>query len=303
MESHVPVYLKTFDEGVLGERAAQARELLKGCCLCPRNCGVDRTAGDIGFCRSGSRAVVSSFNAHFGEEPPLVGRFGSGTIFFTHCNLLCNFCQNEDISHGGLGQDVTTDQLAWIMLELQRMGCHNINLVTPSHMVAPILSALVSAVEKGLRIPLVYNTGSYDSVETLRLLEGIVDIYMPDFKFWDPAVAQATCAAPDYPDVARRAILEMHRQVGDLMIDESGLAFQGLLLRHLVMPGSQAGTEEIMTFIARNISLDTYVNIMSQYHPCGTARNTEGLNRRVTPEEYRAAVRAAKVAGLHRFAR
>jgi putative pyruvate formate lyase activating enzyme len=298
MVKHFPAYLKAFETGVLEERAAQAAERLEACHLCPRHCGVNRRAGDKGVCQSGEKAVVSSFNPHFGEEAELVGTHGSGTLFFTHCNLLCNFCQNNDISHGGEGQEVSSDQLAWIMLELQRMGCHNINLVTPSHMVAPILAALVIAAEKGLRLPLVYNTGGYDRVETLRLLDGVVDIYMPDFKFWDPAVADMICHAPDYPAVARRALSEMHRQVGDLMTDEKGRAFRGLLVRHLVMPRNMAGTEDVMEFIARDISPSTFVNIMSQYRPCGPARNIDGLNRPVTREEYREALAAAAKAGL-----
>ncbi|MCK4695222.1 MAG: radical SAM protein, partial [Candidatus Cloacimonetes bacterium] len=264
-----PVYLETFKNGLLQEKIKQAYNLLENCSLCPRKCGVNRLEDEKGICKTGKKAMVSSYNAHFGEEAPLVGRFGSGTIFFTNCNLLCNFCQNYDISHEGHGYEVDDEELAAMMIHLQRLGCHNINFVTPSHVVFQIISALEIAIEKGLSIPLVYNTSAYDSVETIKLLDGVFDIYMPDFKFWDKKVAEITCHARDYPEVARSAILEMHRQVGDLVFDSKGIAKKGLLIRHLVLPQQLSNTKEIMRFISEKISRNTYVNIMPQYRPCG----------------------------------
>jgi putative pyruvate formate lyase activating enzyme len=299
----IPAYIQTIDKGLLGERIAAAREILQNCTLCPRSCGVDRLAGETGICKTAAKAWISSFNPHFGEEAPLVGSRGSGTIFFTHCNLMCVFCQNYDISHQGYGQEAEPEQLAAVMLELQRTGCHNINFVTPSHVVPQILESLEIAAAAGLRVPLVYNSGGYDRVSTLRLLDGIVDIYMPDFKFWDEKVAAAACDAPDYPEVARRALVEMHRQVGDLVIDESGVARRGLLIRHLVLPGNMAGTREVMRFIAGSVSPDSYVNIMSQYRPCGRAAEVEGLEDFPTTSEYTEAVRAAKEEGIRRLDR
>jgi putative pyruvate formate lyase activating enzyme len=254
-------------------------------------------------CKTGTHAWVSSYTPHYGEEDPLVGTNGSGTIFFTHCNLLCVFCQNFDISHEGIGQEVSAEQLAAIMVDLQRMGCHNINFVTPSHVVWQILEALAIAAENGLRVPLVYNSGGYDRVETLKLLEGVFDIYMPDFKFWDPRVAEETCNAPDYPKVARNALREMHRQVGDLVIDGRGIARRGLLVRHLVLPGGLAGTREIMRFIAHDISTDTYVNIMTQYRPCGRAAEVRELAAYPTENDFKKARRAAKEEGIWRLDR
>jgi putative pyruvate formate lyase activating enzyme len=297
-----PAYLKALETGILQRRARQALEALSDCTLCPRGCGVNRTAGETGTCKTGRRAVVASYNAHFGEETPLVGRNGSGTIFFSHCSLRCNFCQNYEISHLGEGRAVADDQLAAIMLELQQAGCHNINLVTPSHVVPQILAAVYLAAQRGLVVPLVYNCSGYDRVETLQLLDGIVDIYMPDFKFWHPNVARDTCNAPDYPELAKHALLEMHRQVGDLAIDEaSGLAYKGILVRHLVLPGGLAGTAKIMAFLADSLSRHTYVNVMSQYRPCGRAREMPALAVALSPVEYDQAVRAAKTAGITRL--
>lgn len=296
-----PAYLKLAAEGLLEERVAKAQEILKSCRLCPRECKVNRLAGEIGYCRTGAHAVVSSYSPHFGEEDPLVGRGGSGTIFFTHCNLLCLFCQNYEISHLGEGQEVGPDRLAKFMLTLQEMGCHNINFVTPTHVVPQILSALGLAIAGGLRIPLVYNTGGYDSLETLKLLDGLVDIYMPDLKFMDGEVAYKLCRARDYPQRAKEAIKEMHRQVGDLIINEKGLAERGLLIRHLVMPGGLAGTREAMRFLAQEISKNTYVNIMAQYRPCGEASKYPPLNRRITQAEYDEALAIAQEEGIHRL--
>jgi putative pyruvate formate lyase activating enzyme len=303
MPESEPAYVRSCRSGLLRRNFAAALARMTNCDLCPRTCRVDRLAGEHGVCRTGRRAWVSSFNAHFGEEAPLVGTNGSGTIFFTHCNLLCLFCQNFEISHEGFGEEVSDDRLAAIMLALQRQGCHNINFVTPSHVVPQILAALELAVPAGLKVPLVYNSSGYDRVETLKLLDGVVDIYMPDFKVWDPEVARKACDAPDYPEAARQALLEMHRQVGDLELGESGLARRGLLVRHLVMPGGLAGTRQVMGFIAREISPRTYVNVMSQYRPCGRAAEVAGLESALSADEYRQAVREAIAEGLTRLDR
>ena len=298
-----PAYLQTHRSGLLRRKAGQALEHLSACTLCPRRCGVNRLLGETGVCKTGRLASVSSFNAHFGEEAPLVGERGSGTLFFAHCNLLCLFCQNFEISHQGIGREVTDERLAGIMLGLQRQGCHNINFVTPSHVVPQILAALEIAAARGLTVPLVFNSGGYDLPETLALLDGVIDIYMPDFKFWDPEIARTTCEAPDYPEAARQALVEMHRQVGDLEIGEGGIARRGLLVRHLVMPAGMAGTREVMRFIARRISPRTYVNVMSQYRPCGRAQEVAGLETALSPAEYRRAVEEAAEEGITRLDR
>lgn len=301
MASFIPQYQKSFKNGELHRKVLQAADKLADCSLCPRRCHVDRSANETGYCRTGRNAVVASYHAHFGEEEPLVGKNGSGTIFFSHCNLLCNFCQNYDISHGGNGQEISSRKLADIMLSLQTAGCHNINFVTPSHVVPQILSAVEIAAAEGLYVPLVYNTGGYDRVKTLQLLDGVIDIYMPDFKFWDSDIAQQTCQAPDYPEIARKALAEMHRQVGVLVTDEDGIATGGLLVRHLVLPNGLAGTREIVTFIADQISAQTYVNIMPQYRPCGTASQIEALNRPIATQEYEKAIDEAIKAGIARL--
>ncbi len=295
--------MRAIEKGLLKEKIEKANNLLKACVLCPRRCGVDRLSGERGICNTGKLAWVSSFNAHFGEEDPLVGSHGSGTIFFTHCNLMCLFCQNYDISHGGQGQKVTDSELAEMMVALQNQGCHNINFVSPSHVVPQILSGVEIAAARGLTVPLVFNTGGYDRIATLRLLEDVFDIFMPDFKFWDPQVAENACQAADYPQIARKALLEMHRQVGDLQIDEKGIARRGLLIRHLVLPDGQAGTRDVMRFIAQRISPDSYVNIMSQYRPCGRAAEVNGLNTNLKSVEYHQAVQAAQEEGITRLDR
>ncbi len=297
----MPIYVETAQKGFLQQKIEKARNILSTCMLCPRKCGVDRLSGETGLCKTGTHAFVSSFAPHFGEEAPLVGANGSGTIFFTHCNLLCNFCQNYDISHEGQGREVSVDQLAAMMIQLQNEGCHNINFVTPSHVVPQILAALDIAISDGLSIPLVYNTSGYENVDTLKLLEGVIDIYMPDFKFWDPQVAQTTCRAEDYPERVRRAVIEMHRQVGDLVIDKTGVAETGLLIRHLVLPAGLAGTKEIMRFIAQEVSRKSYVNIMSQYRPCGKASQIKALSRCLAQEDYENALLAAKEMGIIRM--
>ncbi|MDI6776716.1 MAG: hypothetical protein QMD03_05660 [Syntrophales bacterium] len=296
-----PSYLKLYREGKLQGRIDQTIEIMRNCRSCPRECKVDRLSGEIGYCRTGRKAKVASFNAHFGEEAPLVGKCGSGTIFISYCNLLCSFCQNFEISHLGEGREVDPATMAAMMLALMRRGCHNINFVTPTHVVPQILEGLILACEQGLNIPLVYNSGGYDRVDTLEILDGIFDIYMPDFKFWDERWAEKFCHAPDYREHAIAAIKEMHRQVGDLVIDESGVAVRGLLVRHLVMPHGVADTEEIMKFLATEISANTYVNVMDQYRPCGRTSGELMINRRITGEEFTMAINQAKQAGLKRL--
>ena len=296
-----PSYLKLYKEGQLLKRVKEATELLKECRLCPRQCEVDRLNNEKGFCKTGRKAKVASYNAHFGEEAPLVGRLGSGTIFFAFCNLRCSFCQNYEISHLGEGPELEAKDLAAIMLELQRRGCHNINLVTPTHVVPQILEALLLAVENGLAVPIVYNCGGYERVETLKLLNGIIDIYMPDFKFWDQKWADRYSNAPDYREMAVKAFKEMHTQVGDLKIDKNGIAERGLLVRHLVMPNGIAGTKDVMEFLSKEISANTYINVMDQYRPCGTAYQDEYINQRISTKEYSAALQWAKSAGLTRL--
>ncbi len=301
MASFEPAYIETYKKGLLKEKIAQAYEILEACVLCPRACGVDRLSGELGICQTGEHAIVSSYNPHFGEESPLVGNHGSGTIFFARCNLLCLFCQNYEISHGGEGVPFSSEELAKTMLLLQERGCHNINFVTPSHVVPQILAALDKAIALGLRVPLVYNTGGYDRPETLRILEGLFDIYMPDFKFWDSKVAGEFSDAPDYPEVAQEALKEMHRQVGDLVMNEQGIAQRGLLIRHLVLPQGLAGTREFMRFLAKEISPNSYVNIMAQYRPCGRASEVKALRRSITDEEYQEAIQVAHEEGITRL--
>lgn len=296
----MPSYLNIAKE-VLLEKIDSLEKILKRCTLCPRNCEVDRTAGEKGFCRTGVLPFISSYGPHYGEERPLVGRFGSGTIFFGNCNLGCIFCQNYTISHLGEGVEVSFEKLAGIMLSLQNQGCHNINLVTPTHQVPMIVRSLSIAIDKGLKIPIVYNCGGYESIETLEILDGIIDIYMPDFKYSDDKMGFMYSKAKDYPDIAKKAIKEMHRQVGDLIINKEGIAVRGLLVRHLVLPEGIAGTEEVVRFIAEEISRNTYINIMDQYHPCFKAFDHPPLNRRITKKEYENALKMAIKAGLKRI--
>jgi len=295
-----PGYLALYGTGELRARIETARALTAECRLCPRGCGARRLQGDVGVCGVAGDAVVSSHGAHFGEEAPLVGRGGSGTIFLARCNLQCVFCQNFEVSQRGEGRRRSPDQLARTMLDLQRLGCHNINLVTPTHQVFQILQALPIAIAGGLRVPLVYNCGGYESLEALRLLDGVVDLYLPDFKYADAMVARQCSGVGDYPAVAQAAIREMHRQVGDLAVDERGVARRGLLVRHLVLPGGLAGTEEVVRFLA-GISPDTYLNIMDQYRPCYRAHAHPLLARRPTVGELERALRLARAAGLWRL--
>ena len=300
-----PAYLALHRRGELRRRASAATAELERCVLCPRRCGADRLAGPSATCHTGRHARVASSFAHFGEEDCLRGWGGSGTIFFSLCSLRCVFCMNYDISQIGSGRPLTPEALARLMLDLQAEGCHNINLVTPEHVVPQVLEALPLAIEGGLRLPIVYNTSAYDAEESLRLLDGVVDIYMPDFKVWDAGRARKYLLAEDYPESARGAILEMHRQVGPLRFDEEGIARRGVLVRHLVLPGDVAGTREILSFLAREVSPDTYVNIMDQYHPSWkvTGERFGEIARGITAEEYADAFEAARRAGLRRFDR
>jgi putative pyruvate formate lyase activating enzyme len=282
------------------QKIERAYRLLESCTVCPRICGVNRLAGETGFCKAGEAILVSSYGPHFGEEPPLVGARGSGTIFLGGCNLGCLFCQNYDISHQRLGTLVDPEAVSTLMLGLAGTGCHNINLVTPTHFTPQLMKAISLARRKGLAVPVVYNCGGYESVETLELLEGFVQIYMPDFKFSDTAPAKKYCSAENYPTVAREAIREMHRQVGDLVVDDRGIAVRGLLVRHLVMPSGLAGSEKVLRLLADEISKDTYVNIMDQYRPLFHADAHPGINRRITRKEYEQAVAFAHSVGLHR---
>lgn len=303
-----PAYLALHQSGELVSRIERARARLRSCTLCPRRCRVNRLAGELGQCQTGALARVASYGPHFGEERPLVGRGGSGTIFFACCNLACVFCQNHDISQpasllGGARSlwETTTEELAQMMLDLQLRECENINLVSPSHVVPQILAALGIAAERGLRLPLVYNTGGYDGLSSLRLLRGVVDIYMPDMKYSDEEVARRLSGVPDYVRRNRQAVLEMHKQVGDLVLDGRGVARRGLLVRHLVLPGGLAGTTEVARFLASEVSADTYINVMAQYRPTHQSWAYPEIARPLTAEEYRSAVQEVLQAGLWRL--
>ena len=308
-------YLKGHTQDSMPRRVATALEELRSCCACPRNCKVDRLAGEARVCRTGRYARVASAFPHFGEEDCLRGQRGSGTIFFSMCNLRCVFCQNWDISQRPAGREMNAQELAEVMLHVQERGCHNINLVTPEHVVPQIVEALAVAIERGLRLPIVYNTSAYDALSSLRLMDGLVDIYMPDFKFWSSGAAKRYAKAKDYPERAREAITEMHRQVGELVLDVQGLAVRGLLVRHLVMPGMLDESARIFEWIAKELSADTYLNIMGQYRPAyevgslvasssdaDSPRFAE-LNRPIEGSELEAALDAARAAGLWRFDR
>lgn len=302
-----PAYLGLWRSGELARRVEEGLKVLASCTVCPRNCRVNRLADERKLCHVGRLARVSSCFAHFGEEDCLRGWNGSGTIFFSGCNLRCVFCQNWEISQDGLGEEVDARRLAAMMLDLQRQGCHNVNLVTPEHVVPQVLEALPYAIEGGLRLPIVYNTSSYDSLHSLRLLDGVVDIYMPDFKVWDPSIAAKWLGAKDYPEVTRAAIAEMHRQVGDLTFDDAGLAVRGVLVRHLVMPGNLDDTAAILRWLAETLGTDTYVNVMDQYRPDYRVVREPGrwpqLERGITSDERRRALAVAHAVGLHRMDR
>ncbi len=293
-----PSYLKLLKTGELEKRIRRAEEMLEPCCLCPEKCGAKRLSGQKGKCRLAAKAIVADFAPHFGEEPPIRGSNGSGTVFFSGCNMHCIYCQNFEISQATPGTPATPELLAFMFLMLQEKGCHNVNLVTPSHIVPIFLQGLKLAAQEGLTIPIVYNSGGYDSVETLRLLDGIVDIYMPDFKYWDEETAFRFSGIRNYPEVARAAITEMHRQTGILKTDSKGVATRGLLVRHLLLPNNLAGTEHIVKFLAEHVSEGTWINIMEQYHPSWKAWDIPPLNRPVTTDEYQRAVKLVQEAGL-----
>lgn len=296
---YIPLYIKLCNSGELDRRIKEVAKIYKRCTLCPHNCKVDRSVDKNGKCCSGMQAIVSSASPHFGEEPPLVGYLGSGTIFFTNCNLHCVYCQNYDISQMRTGQQISYDDLSEIMIALQKRGCHNINFVSPTHMIYPVLKALKTAIGKGLNIPLVYNSGGYDSVDTLILLDGIIDIYMPDFKYFSENTGKEFSNAESYPQTAQMAIREMHRQTGDLKLDENGIAYRGLLIRHLVLPSFINESKKVVEFAA-NLSGNTYLNIMDQYRPEYRAAEYNSLARRISAEEYTEVVEYAKKLGLKR---
>jgi putative pyruvate formate lyase activating enzyme len=303
-QNFVSTYVRAFETGILQQRAHEAIEALRSCRVCPRDCEIDRFNNKIGVCKSGRLARVASAFPHFGEEDCLRGWNGSGTIFFGWCNLRCVFCQNFETSQFGEGAEVNASELAGIMLDLQEIGCHNINFVTPEHVVPQILEALVIAVERGLRLPLVYNTSAYDSLESIRWMDGIVDIYMPDFKLWDAGHCRKYLVASNYAEAARKVIAAMHAQVGELKVDVNGLALRGVLVRHLIMPGLLDDTREIMHWIAGNLSPDTYVNVMDQYYPAHKAETEPRfaeINRRTSDHEFCSALELTREAGLWRL--
>ncbi|HEX2102910.1 MAG TPA: radical SAM protein [Solirubrobacteraceae bacterium] len=304
MSDWEPSYLALYRSGELGERVGRALGLLDGrCVVCPRLCKVDRLADVAGLCKVGRQAVVASYFPHFGEENCLRGWRGSGTIFFSGCNLRCVFCQNHDISWKLRGERVSAPRLASMMLELQGLRCHNINWVTPEHVVPQILEALPPAIARGLRLPIVYNTSSYDSLDSLALLDGVVDVYMPDFKLWSSEVSRRYLAKRDYAEVARRTVKEMHRQVGELVLDDDGLARRGLLVRHLVMPGLVDETEAILRWIAEELGPDTYVDVMAQYYPAGRTGEFPEIDRHLYRSEFERALALADELGLRRLDR
>jgi len=293
-----PTYRELYESGELRNRIERGYEILRECRLCPRECRVNREKGEKGFCKAGIELTVSSFHAHFGEEPPISGYRGSGTIFLTYCNLRCVFCQNYPISHLGNGNQISSSVFSQMMLNLQEKGCHNINLVTPTVFVPQILAGLLLAIQKGLNIPLVYNCGGYEKVETLKLLEGIIDIYMPDIKYGGREEGKKYSSAPDYFQVTKKAIREMYRQVGDLRLDQERIAKKGLLVRHLVLPNKLAGTTRVFNFLAKEISTATYISTMNQYFPAYRAEEFEELKRRITDKEYKEALSTARRLGL-----
>ncbi len=296
-----PSYLALYATGELHARIAALQRLLGSCTLCPRDCRVNRLAGELGICNAGEPLSIAAAFPHFGEEPPLVGLGGSGAVFVSRCNLLCRFCQSWEVNHRGEGVAVSVGELAEIMLDLQDRGCHNINFVTPTHYTPQLIAALPLAIERGFRLPLVYNCGGYEALEAIQLLAGIVDIYLPDIKFLDSAASDRYLdGAADYPDVVRIVVKEMHRQVGDLVVDERGIAQRGLIVRHLVMPGMADDSAQILHFIMDEISSQTYVNIMDQYRPCFEAGRWPEIARRTTHEEHRSVVEIARRLGLLR---
>ncbi len=294
-----PSYLKLLATGELEQRVKTAQEMLEPCTICSEKCRAHRRSGQSGRCLIADQAIVADYSPHFGEEAPIRGTRGSGTVFFSGCNMHCVYCQNHSISQNTPGAPVSPEIMAFMFLMLQENGCHNINLVSPSHIVPMFLQGLITAAREGLSIPIVYNSGGYDSVNTLRILDGVIDIYMPDFKYWDTDTGYRLSGVKNYPVAARKAIKEMHRQVGRLQLDEQGVAVRGLLVRHLVLPVSLAGTEHVVKFLAQEIGQGTWINVMEQYHPCWKAKGYPPIDRPVTKSEYTEAVTLAKDAGLH----
>lgn len=284
---------------IIDSRIEQLYEILESCELCPRKCGVNRIAGEKGICNAGKELMVSNYGQHFGEEPELVGTHGSGTIFLTGCNLLCSYCQNYEISHLDVGEAISAETLSRMMLNLQNRGCHNINFVTPTHFAPQIIKSLKGSIQKGLTVPVVWNCGGYENVEIIKLLDGIVDIYMPDIKYGDSGPAKKYSGAPDYFERCKESVEEMHNQAGDLKVNSAGIAEKGLLIRHLVLPNNLAGSEEVLQFIA-GISRNSYVNIMGQYRPCGQVHKYSEMNRRPTEAEFNKVIKTATSLGLHR---
>jgi putative pyruvate formate lyase activating enzyme len=293
-----PSYLESYKNGTLSRVIEETSKMLASCCICPRNCKVNRLKDEKGFCNTGLKPKVYSFMAHYGEEPPISGKNGSGTIFFSFCNMACVYCQNYEFSQLGQGREVDFEELANIMLELQSVNCHNINLVTPTHVMPQILKALFIAIPKGLKIPLVYNTGGYELTNMIKLLKGIVDIYLPDMRYADSNMSVKYSSAPDYPKYNREAVKEMYKQAGIAQIDESGIIRKGLIIRHLVLPNDISGTEKIMEFIANELSKETYLSLMSQYLPYHKAKQFKELSRRITHQEYEKAKEIMQKYGL-----
>jgi putative pyruvate formate lyase activating enzyme len=296
----IPSYIHLYEKGELNQRIQLLEEFLKECRLCPRECRVNRLNGEVGYCKAPSELMVSSVFPHFGEEAPLVGYHGSGTIFLTHCNLRCIFCQNYDISHLGRGERITSSEMAKVMVRLQELGCHNINFVTPTHYAPQIVASLPEAIEMGFRLPIVYNCSGYEAIEVIRVLEDVVDIYMPDAKYMDERFSKQFSNAPDYPEVLTKVLKEMHRQVGDLKTNSIGVAERGLLIRHLVMPNGVSSSQMVLKLIAEEISLHSYVNIMDQYRPEYRAHDHPEISRRITHKEYLEVVQMARHFGLYR---
>ena len=294
-----PVYLRTYQAGRLNQLIEETFKLLESCCICPRRCGVNRLKNEKGFCKTGLKPKVCSFMPHHGEEPPISGVHGSGTIFFSHCNMSCVYCQNYEFSQSGQGREVEFEELAKFMIDLQDMGCHNINLVTPTHVMPQILKALSIAIPKGLKIPVVYNTGGYELPDIIKMLDGIVDIYLPDARYADNDMSIKYSGAPDYPGYNQDALKEMHRQVGIANIDNQGIIKTGLIIRHLVLPNNISGTDKIMKVIAKELSAHTYISLMSQYRPCHKVSQFKDICRRITYEEYEYAKQTMQEQGLN----
>lgn len=294
-----PLYLETYEKGKFKDIREKAFNMLGSCCVCPRKCKVNRLKDEKGYCKTGLKPVVCSFMPHHGEEPPISGSRGSGTVFFSNCNMACVYCQNYEFSQLGQGREVEFQELAQFMLDLEEMGCHNINLVTPTHVMPQILKALEIAIPKGLTIPLVYNTGGYELPEIIKLLEGIIDIYLPDMRYADEEMAVQYSSAPGYPEYNQASVKEMHRQVGIAKISDEGIIERGVIIRHLVLPNNVSGSEKIMKFLTEHVSQDTYISLMSQYLPYYKASQFKGISRRLEDKEYEEAKRAMETRGLH----